>query len=419
MRWAHLPEFDFLPSEWELVSLTEVADVIAGQSPPSETYNDKGNGLPFLQGNADFGEYHPEPIIWCEKPNRVCLPGSTLISVRAPVGELNRADQEYAIGRGLAAIQVRDIDPDYLHYGMLRWARTLIRAGQGTTYDAVTSRHFRQIKIPRPKNENEQKAIAKIIKAVDESIVRTREELEAARRLKTTLMQQLFTRGIPGKHQRFLKTKWLHFPTSWDVQKLGALAKIKSGFTMGRDLSRHECIAVPYVTVINVQEGYFELSNISTAHIKKSELENVSLCSGDILMTEGGDRDKLGRGAIWTGEIEPCSYQNHIFRIRFNNDLYKPKLLHFYLQSWQAKNYFYAHAKQTNNLCTINSRELKKFPIAIPDPQEQEKMLGVLESSEHLLQTLEDKVEKQKMLKKSLLQNLLTGKMRVNAGAQA
>jgi len=95
-------------------------------------------------------------------------------------------------------------------------------------------------------------------------------------------------------------------------------------------------------------------------------------------VTEGGDRDKLGRGCIWRGELEKCVFQNHIFRIRFKPDTYLPELFHFLLQSWQAKNHFYAHAKQTSNLCTINKRELRRFPVPTPQPDEQNEMLALL-----------------------------------------
>jgi len=104
LRWSHLPECTTPAEGWEVKRFTEIADVIAGQSPPSETYNDKQQGMPFLQGNADFSYHFPTPILWCSAPAKTARKGDTLISVRAPVGEVNRADQEYAIGRGLAAI---------------------------------------------------------------------------------------------------------------------------------------------------------------------------------------------------------------------------------------------------------------------------------------------------------------------------
>jgi type I restriction enzyme S subunit len=135
------------------------------------------------------------------------------------------------------------------------------------------------------------------------------------------------------------------------------------------------------------------------------------------LMTEGGDRDKLGRGGMWREGITPCSYQNHIFRVRLNPDEYKPELFHFLIQTYQAKNYFYAHAKQTNNLCTINSRELKNWRVPIPPTDEQVEMVKLLQAAENQVISVQTKVVALLEMKRSLLQNLLTGKIRIPEGA--
>ena len=142
LRWAYLPECDAPPQGWEVATFTDIATVIAGQSPPSETYNDKKGGLPFLQGNGDFSTTNPVPRLWCTAPVKIATKGDSLISVRAPVGEMNRADQNYAIGRGLAAIRARNCNADYLHHALQRWRWCLQRVAQGTTFDAVTARHF-------------------------------------------------------------------------------------------------------------------------------------------------------------------------------------------------------------------------------------------------------------------------------------
>ena len=129
-------------------------------------------------------------------------------------------------------------------------------------------------------------------------------------------MQQLFTRGIPGKHKEFVQTKWFGAPSSWTPRQLRRIAQIESGFTMGRDLFCHETVEVAYLTVVNVLDGAFDLSNVARVEVKQSELDGLLLRAGDILMTEGGDRDKVGRGGLWLGQIQPCVYQNHIFRVR-------------------------------------------------------------------------------------------------------
>ena len=154
-RWTYLSECDSPPDGWSVVPFTRIATVIAGQSPPSESYNRKQEGLPFLQGNGDFYSRNPIPTVWCTSPKKTASRGDTLISVRAPVGELNRADKKYAIGRGLAAIRAKDCDGDFLYHALQRWRFSLQRVGQGTTFDAVTTRHFASLLVARPNEQAE------------------------------------------------------------------------------------------------------------------------------------------------------------------------------------------------------------------------------------------------------------------------
>src|SRR5262249_42929334 len=191
LRWAHLPECKTPPHGWRVETFTKIANVIAGQSPPSETYNEKSVGLPFLQGNGDFSLVHPVPKLWCTAAAKVAIKGDTLISVRAPVGEMNRADQDYAIGRGLAAIRATRCNADFLHHALQRWRWSLQRVAQGTTFDAVTARHFGQLSVCLPCNPAEQVAIASILDAGDTAIERARAAIERARELKRALMSEL------------------------------------------------------------------------------------------------------------------------------------------------------------------------------------------------------------------------------------
>ena len=113
LRWAFLPECEKPIEGWAVQPLTIIGKVIAGQSPPSDTYNDKADGLPFLQGNGDFTFKYPEPTLWCSAPSKTALKGDTLISVRAPVGEVNWADRDYAIGRGLRGGESEWMRPEF------------------------------------------------------------------------------------------------------------------------------------------------------------------------------------------------------------------------------------------------------------------------------------------------------------------
>lgn len=309
------------------------------------------------------------------------------------------------------------VDPDFLFSLVTAgpFHRRLISRMEGSTGRLRITRDTlkKWLAVPLP-DLIEQHRIAAALKLADDAIIIAKAELEAMRELKRSLICSLFADGL-SQPQGLHRSKWITCPANWKIKPLNQVAKVTSGFTMGRNLSRHDTVTVPYVTVVNVQDGRFELRDISSIEIKEEELNTHLLQHGDILMTEGGDRDKLGRGGMWREEIAPCTYQNHIFRVRLDAEEYKPELFHFLIQTYQTKNYFYAHAKQTSNLCTINSRELKNWPVPIPPMPEQKKMIGALEAAEKQEKAVSEKVEALQQVKKSLLKNLLTGKIRIPA----
>jgi type I restriction enzyme S subunit len=191
------------------------------------------------------------------------------------------------------------------------------------------------------------------------------------------------------------------------------VADISSGFTKGRDLAGHETVDVAYLTVVNVLEGRVDTSDLSSAEVKIHEVEHFGLCEGDILMTEGGDRDKVGRGSIWLGQIPRVVCQNHIFRVRLNTERFLPWFMHYLLQTYSAKRYFATRAKQSSNLCSINSREMRLFELPKLTIKEQELWVDRLRGSDAMIAACESELAAARRVKQSLLQNLLTGKIRL------
>ena len=149
-----------IPSKWLLSQLSAVAEVIAGQSPPSSTYNDEGLGLPFFQGKAEFGERFPAVLIWCSEPQRISEMGDVLVSVRAPVGDVNITPYECCIGRGLAAIRVKEKGFNiYLYYALMHAGSYLAGQGTGSTFESINKTILQAVPFPLPPLA-EQRAIA-------------------------------------------------------------------------------------------------------------------------------------------------------------------------------------------------------------------------------------------------------------------
>lgn len=402
------------PPDWEVKQVGQITSWFKGGLPDRLLDKPTPNSVPYLLIDGLMNGAR----VYTEDPSipRINENDTILVADGSRSGLVIRGVAG-ALGSTLLCCRAKDnTDQDYLHYLLESLYAYTNSATIGGAVPHLDKRLLDSLRIAVPRDPQEQKQIAEALLATDSSIRTAVAKLEAARRLKTALMQQLFTRGLPGRHRRFQQTKWFTAPVSWKPRRLRDIAVVEAGFTMGRDLSRYETVEVNYLTVVNVLEGRFNLREIEKVRVKTSELEDLLLKPGDILMTEGGDRDKLGRGGIWRGEITPCVYQNHIFRVRLRKGTYLPELFHFLIQSGSAKNYFQAHAKQTSNLCSINSRELKAFSFFEPELDEQAEMVELLTAAENQIQAIEAELAALERLKRALLQNLLTGRVRVIVG---
>ncbi|MDB5311272.1 MAG: Type restriction-modification system, specificity subunit, partial [Gemmataceae bacterium] len=225
-------------------TLAEVAELLMGNSPPGESYNDNCSGLPLINGPAEYGSRSPIPVKWTTAPTRVCKPGDVLICVRGnTTGRMNIADRRYCIGRGVAAVTPKPgiSDPDFLRHILARLSPRILNAasGAGTTFPNINKPQLAALKLPHPPLP-EQKAIARVLDAADAAIERTQAAVEAARRVKRGLVQTVLTRGIgadgrvrdPGRHPPdFAATRLGLLPRTWSISTVGAGFDIATGFT--------------------------------------------------------------------------------------------------------------------------------------------------------------------------------------------
>ena len=169
-------------------------------------------------------------------------------------------------------------------------------------------------------------------------------------------------------------------PASWKWTKLGEIAEIKGGLAKGKKRKTGErLIEVPYLRVANVQRGYLDLRVVKKIQATSDEVKLLTLRTGDVLFNEGGDRDKLGRGWVWNGEIPVCIHQNHVFRARVDDRVMHPRLLSWWGNSGGSQ-YFIDEGKQTTNLASINLGKLRSFPVPVPPPEDQPHIVQALDS---------------------------------------
>lgn len=198
-------------------------------------------------------------------------------------------------------------------------------------------------------------------------------------------------------------------PNGWKRKPLVQVAEVRTGVAKGKQ-GLKDPIEVPYLRVANVQDGHIDLSEVKKISIERHQLERYLLRKGDVLMTEGGDFDKLGRGDVWQSQIDPCLNQNHVFAVRVNEAILEPYFLAALSGSHYGKSYFLSCAKRSTNLASINSTQLKEFPVLIPPLSEQRKIAKILSTWDKAISTTERLIDNSKQQKKALMQQLLTGK---------
>lgn len=223
----------------------------------------------------------------------------------------------------------------------------------GTTRSKLTKAGAAEIPIPLPSLED-QRRIAAILDAAEALREKRRQSLAKL----DTLTQAIFL-DLLGDPVRNTKC--------WDESLvLGDVAEIVSGVTKGRKLNCIRTRKIPYLAVINVQDRSLNLDLLKTIEATEDEIRRYKLQKGDLLLTEGGDPDKLGRGTLWNNELPECIHQNHIFRVRLTSSRLQPLFLNWLVGSQRGKKYFLKSAKQTTGIASINMTQLRRFPLIIP-----------------------------------------------------
>ena len=233
-----------------MARLVEICAINMGQSPESSTYNEDGNGLPFFQGNADFGEIHPRVRIWCNEPTKIAKKGDILISVRAPIGALNIANTECCIGRGLAALTVNEsiCNQKYLWYAISGKVDELNAKGTGSTFKAISKGILSETEIPIIPLEK-QKQIGTILDRVFLLIALRKKQLQKLDDLVKARFVEMF--GDP-----------INNPKGWEKRKL---VDVCTKLTDGTHFSPEsfESGDYKYVTAKNIRLGGFDFTNIT------------------------------------------------------------------------------------------------------------------------------------------------------------
>ena len=350
---------------WVETTLDGIADVIMGQSPDGKSYNQEGKGLPFMQGSAEFGEHNPVPEKWCSDPKKIAELGDLLLSVRAPVGDTNFADQRIAVGRGLSIIRAnKESLTKFIRLVIQLNVAELIASSGSGMFSSITGKNLKEFKVNLPPL-SEQKRIVDLISSVDSYIESLQQQLESAKRSRNAVLHELLTAGgddwVETTLDRVTECSWGNTETTKSKYvESGFLAYSASGADGFLDWFEHDRTAV-VLSAIGAQ------------------------C-----------------GKTWFAEGKWTSIKNTIWLKSDNSNLLDKYL--FYLsntdQFWQIRG-------QAQPFISLG--DVKKTRVLLPPLREQERIVEVISEMDAFIESIQRTSMEAKNLRSGLLSDLLSG----------
>jgi len=390
---------------FEQVSIGEFCETGSGGTPSRQKAAEYfGGTIPWvksgeLRENIITSTEESITDIGLKESSAKLLPRNTLLVALygATVGRIGVLGIEAATNQAVCYIipDERRVNRQYLFYALRVqvpfWLSKRVGGGQPNISQGI----IKQTKIPLPPLP-EQRRIADILDKAD-AIRRKRQE---AKDVADCFALSLFNYAFVNNYRHTNQQKGL-------VE----IAEVVSGVTKGRRFNGAATRVVPYLRVANVQDGFLELSEIKTIEALTTEVPKLALQQGDVVMTEGGDFDKLGRGALWEHNVPDCIHQNHVFRVRVNRNFLLPEYFNVFLRTTQAKAYFLSCAKKTSNLASINITQLKALPVPLPKMELQKVFVRELRKSQQYKTNIKAHTDEVNDLFNSLVQRAFRGEL--------
>ena len=330
--------------------LTAFCALNMGQSPSSETYNEKNVGLPFFQGNADFGEVHPKVRIWCSSPVKVAASGDILISVRAPIGAMNIANAPCCIGRGLAALSP---NPDtcvqeYLYYALQSRIDSLIAQGTGSTFKAIGKKTLEDTQIPAY-SLDEQQIISDTLSETDQLISKAKAQVSLLDQLVKSRFVEMFGENVP-------------------TVRLGSVCQMINGdrgknYPSGEDFVP---MGIPFVNAGHLQEGRVDFSSMNyITEEKYALLSQGKMRRNDILYCLRGSLGKHG-----LVDFERGAVASSLVILRCNEQRILPQFLFYAIETPEIEKQLKA-ANNGSSQPNLSAASVKAYNIKLPSINKQ------------------------------------------------
>ena len=422
-----------LPQHWRFGCLKHaLIELISGGTPESSNpaYWADGDGVPWVAISDmtkglvinDTAKTITEDGLR-SKGLRVIPAGGLLYSIYASIGKVAVLGLSAVTNQAILGLVVNGAvaDQQFVRWWLVSlegWVKTV---SSSNTQDNLNAEKVRNLPLAFP-SLTEQTQIARFLDhetaRIDALIEEQQRLIELLKEKRQAVISHAVTKGLdPTVPMKDSGVEWLgEVPAHWDVGTLRWYATIQGGVAKGKDYEGRETVVMPYLRVANVQNGYVDLAEVKEIAVLESEVERYRLRAGDVLMNEGGDNDKLGRGTVWQAQIDPCLHQNHVFAIR-PNGLLNAEWLATFTQSEQARTYFFLNSKQSTNLASISASNVMSLALPIPSVSEQQQIIAYLEedrsSHEQLTEVAISTVELLQERRSALISAAVTGKIDV------
>lgn len=372
--------------------LCEVCDINMGQSPDSNSYNTEQKGIPFFQGNADFGELYPYVRMWCNSPKKIVEQGTLLISVRAPIGALNFASEKSCIGRGLAGITARsDIELKYIYYCLKAKRGELNRKGTGSTFKAISKNVLGGIEIEYISLDAQKKCSA-ILDKLNEVIRKKKKQIEYADELIKSRFIEMF--GVYPAN-----------PMGWEI---GTIRDIVTEVRYGSSRPAVDGGKYPYLRMNNITYGgELDLSDTKRIDIPDNELEKCTVRRGDVLFNRTNSKELVGKTCVYDRD-ELMVLAGFVIRIRVK-DRILPEFLSAFLNTDFSKQMLFGMCKTAIGQANINAQELQNIGLYLPPVELQRRFVQFKKETDKSKLTIQKSLDELETLNKALMQKYFGG----------
>lgn len=410
---------------WPIRNISEAADVLGGGTPDTNVVELWEPGeIPWATPTDITGTIGNEISTTERSISKAGLKQSTLVpensvlmTSRATIGAAKINRVPIAINQGFAALCAKDgYESEYLFYLLEVLRPTLIRLGAGTTFLETSRREIRKVRVYMPDGD-EQRRIAAALKLADDAINTARTELDATQNLKRSLMQSLFITGLPRRHREFQETKIGPVPVSWQVKTIRSVLAEKPDAGTS-PLSRPDPPGTPILNVSCVKAGICDPVDVTYVDVSADEIERYRARVGDFFVLRGnGNRDYVATGGLLR-DVPPADaiYSDKLIRLRFNKEEVADRFVPYLWQSHAFLTRLQAKAESGSGLWMMSKRDIVRELFACPPMAEQQEIVALIDRTEDQLIAQTGKVDALVEVKRSLLQNLLTGKIRIPEG---